>query len=113
MFKILYSVIEEVKVSFIEVKVNWRVVKELVSGLLKSHWTPLKGIRTQNRAKSQIQHTVDWIQACCTLHNIRIFFNDEWEALVDTSDEDEDRIPVAGSSLEEGKELRRRIHSFM
>ena len=91
-----------------------RVKVEHVNGILKSRWTSLNGIRTQNRVRNQIKHTVDWIQACCTLHNMLIFMNDEWEAIVETPDEDEYRIPAsAESSLEEGKALRRRIQSFM
>ncbi|MBW0568557.1 hypothetical protein O181_108272 [Austropuccinia psidii MF-1] len=66
------------------------VQNDHVIGILKCRWAPLREMRLKLNDKDDITSYVDWIKACCILHNILSHIRYSWD---DLSEEEKDRLP--------------------
>ncbi|MBW0471777.1 hypothetical protein O181_011492 [Austropuccinia psidii MF-1] len=67
------------------------IQNEHVVGILKGRWVSLREMRLRSNDKDDITSYVDWIKACCILHNMLSHIRDLWD---DLSEEEKDRLPV-------------------
>ncbi|MBW0579934.1 hypothetical protein O181_119649 [Austropuccinia psidii MF-1] len=68
-----------------------RVRNEHVIGIFKGIWASLREMGLKLNDKDDITSYVDWIKACCILHNMLSHIRDLWN---DLSEEEKDRLPV-------------------
>lgn len=84
----------------------------------------LKGIRVQVKTKKDFRKVCEHIEVCLILHNLMIDFNDEWVEEIEIPDMDVGRVDHLISLDEDddqdevqdemdGKELRRRVQTFV
>ena len=70
-----------------------RVKIEHCIGVLKGRFSSLKGLRVYLARRQQCGAALDWVEACCVLHNMMVSFRDTWEedAVVSGFEEAEDQ----------------------
>jgi len=63
-----------------------RVRNEHCIGMLKMRWGSLREMRQQIRNKKEMVSVVQWIIACCVLHNMLSSIGDSWTEILDDDD---------------------------
>ena len=86
-----------------------RVVVEHVMGLLKSRWSFLRGIRTQFRAKQDLEDINSQIVCAVVLHNIARLRNDRWTHPLSCEDLIETDYSAALENVSDGTSIREQI----
>ena len=97
-----------------------RVRIEHLNGILKNRFSSLKGLPHQIKKAEHFQNVAYWIQACITLHNLLIDFNDEWDDIDPPEDTEEEAeafhgtIPPQWSGANaDGNQLRLRVKAHI
>lgn len=91
-----------------------RVIAEHVIGILKGRWMSLLGLRCQITTEKDFKAAMDWIIACCVLHNICNSVGDDDAEVVDgTSDSTEDVSPASQTAEETRERVKQDVLAFM
>ena len=88
-----------------------RVEVEHAIGELKGRFQSLRGMRVNLVTQGNYRALLDWVDACCVLHNWLLERNDRWEDPVEEEDrgEAEEQPMVEAGELEQGLAKRERI----
>lgn len=82
-----------------------RVRNEHCIGILKARWASLREMRQQLRSLKDMRIFIDWVLACCILHNMLARLGDAWDEMY-SEDDDEDTV------LEEDMQSSQSSYSF-
>lgn len=97
---------------------NWqlarlRVVVEHVIGILTGRWGSLSKLRCQLSGEEDFKFAMDWVIACCVLHNFCNLNGDGEEEEGDPPDRAKDPTPPAPGAEETRQRVKRDVLAFM
>lgn len=91
-----------------------RMIAEHVLGVLKGPWESLRKLRAQIASESDLKRAMEWIIACCVLHNICNACGDAVEEVADdVSPEQEDPMPASQGAEEARQRVKEDVLEFM